>query len=307
MVHLLLKCFLKLMAIVKMLQIFRKHFNITRHGKVPCRNTIQLRVENFRTCTSALKKKQPGSVSTMRSQQNIEAVRQSFIRSPRRSAKRYSVALGISDSSVSRILRKDLTFHPYKMVAVQGISDRDVANRSTVTERLIGILSDAAITLMTDEAHFCLSACFNRHNFQYWPQENPQQHQQRPRHSDCVTLCCGVANFRVICPYFFKDEDGRAVTITYARYVYILRNFLTPELSHRGTDLSIVWFQQDGTTARTARASMEVVREIFLEHVILLRGEIPWPARSPDLSASDYFLWGYLKAKVYIHYTMDHR
>jgi hypothetical protein len=45
--------------------------------------------------------------------------------------------------------------------------------------------------------------------------------------------------------------------------------------------------------------SIEVVREVFPEHVILLRGELPWPARSPDLTASDYFLWGYIKAKLY--------
>jgi hypothetical protein len=32
------------------------------------------------------------------------------------------------------------------------------------------------------------------------------------------------------------------------------------------------------------------------ERVTALRGELPRPARSPDLSASDYFLWGYLKA-----------
>ena len=25
-----------------------------------------------------------------------------------------------------------------------------------------------------------------------------------------------------------------------------------------------------------------------------------WPPRSPDLSCCDYFLWGYLKSKVYI-------
>lgn len=29
------------------------------------------------------------------------------------------------------------------------------------------------------------------------------------------------------------------------------------------------------------------------------RGEIEWPARSPDLTPLDYFLWGYLKSKVY--------
>jgi hypothetical protein len=35
------------------------------------------------------------------------------------------------------------------------------------------------------------------------------------------------------------------------------------------------------------------------EHVISLLGELPWPARSLDLSACEYFLWGYLKAKAY--------
>ena len=28
-------------------------------------------------------------------------------------------------------------------------------------------------------------------------------------------------------------------------------------------------------------------------------GDVEWPARSPDLSPLDYFLWGYLKGKVY--------
>jgi hypothetical protein len=48
--------------------------------------------------------------------QNIEAVRQSVIRSPRWSARRHSVALGISDRSMRRILQKDLNFHPSKIV-----------------------------------------------------------------------------------------------------------------------------------------------------------------------------------------------
>ena len=30
-----------------------------------------------------------------------------------------------------------------------------------------------------------------------------------------------------------------------------------------------------------------------------LRGDIGWPARSPDLNPCDYFLWGHLKSKVY--------
>jgi hypothetical protein len=43
---------------------------------------------------------------------------------------------------------------------------------------------------------------------------------------------------------------------------------------------------------------MEVVQEMFPERVFST-ARLPWPARSPDLSACDYFLWGYRKAKVY--------
>jgi hypothetical protein len=35
----------------------------------------------------------------------------------------------------------------------------------------------------------------------------------------------------------------------------------------------------------------EVIQEMFPEQVISLHGELPWPARSADLSAFDYFLW----------------
>jgi hypothetical protein len=33
--------------------------------------------------------------------------------------------------------------------------------------------------------------------------------------------------------------------------------------------------------------------------MISRRGTIEWPARSPDLNACDFFLWGHLKRKVY--------
>jgi hypothetical protein len=34
--------------------------------------------------------------------------------------------------------------------------------------------------------------------------------------------------------------------------------------------------------------------------VVSRNGDVPWPARSPDLTACDYWLWGYLKSKVYV-------
>jgi hypothetical protein len=85
--------------------------------------------------------------------------------------------------------------------------------------------------------------------------------------------------------------------VTSHRYVEMLRNFLEPRLNELGN--ASLWFQQDGATAHTVRASMEVLREIFPGRFISLRGDILWPACSPNLSPCDFFLWRYLKAEVF--------
>ena len=36
-----------------------------------------------------------------------------------------------------------------------------------------------------------------------------------------------------------------------------------------------MWFQQDGATADTARSSMTVVRQMFLQHVVSRFGDVP--------------------------------
>ncbi|KAK3875203.1 hypothetical protein Pcinc_011476 [Petrolisthes cinctipes] len=46
---------------------------------------------------------------------------------------------------------------------------------------------------------------------------------------------------------------------------------------------------------------MDVLRPLFGDRLICRCADTPWPHRSPDLSICDYFLWGYLKARVYEH------
>jgi len=83
---------------------------------------------------------------------------------------------------------------------------------------------------------------------------------------------------------FFEDNEGAAVTVTSECYVAMLRNFCEPELRHRGIDPSSVWFQQDGATAHTARASMSVLGEMFKQHIISRGGDVPWPSRLPVIT-----------------------
>ena len=76
----------------------------------------------------------------------------------------------------------------------------------------------------------------------------------------------------------------------------MINEYLSPNLPPNSGTL---WFQQDGATAHTAMSSIAAFRHLFPQRVISRFGVVPWPPRSPDLIAPDFFLWGYLKSKVY--------
>ena len=99
---------------------------------------------------------------------------------------------------------------------------------------------------------------------------------------------CGISALRIIGPIFFYE------TLNSERYV---NNILRPFFNMlRGPEKEYCYFQQDGATAHTSRNSMQEIENVFGDRVIS-RGR--WPARSPDLSACDFYLWGNLKQKVY--------
>jgi hypothetical protein len=100
----------------------------------------------------------------------------------------------------------------------------------------------------------------------------------------------------VIGPYFSEDKAGRAETVNSARYTEMLRTFLEPQLQTLGVETQNLWFQQDGAMAHTA---MQVLNEISPACFISRRGNTEWLARSPNLNACDFFLWGYLKSQMY--------
>ena len=139
----------------------------------------------------------------------------------------------------------------------------------------------------------------NKQNFRYWAENKPRDLHQRPLHSPGVTAWYDVSRLGVVGPYFF-EEAGVTVTVNSNRYCEMLDNFLRPRLEEFD-DSEDFRFQQDGATAHTARHSLGILREMFPSRLVSLRGDIGWPARSPDLTPCDFFLWGYLKAEVYKH------
>ena len=59
------------------------------------------------------------------------------------------------------------------------------------------------------------------------------------------------------------------------------------------------FFQLDGAPAHWGLIVRETLHAEFPDRWIGRDGPIMWPARSPDITPLDFFLWGYLKTKVF--------
>ncbi|KAF0711882.1 DUF4817 domain-containing protein [Aphis craccivora] len=253
---------------------FRTRFSLNPNESVPDRKTILNWLQNLRATGSAMSKKPVGRPKSVRTPENIAAVRTSIEQSPSRSARKHASALGISDRTVRRIL------HYY-------------------CNAILTVVPPNGIVWSSDEAHFHISGTVNKQNFCYWAAENPLKIHQRPLHSPKVTVWCALSSVGIVGPYFF-EEGGVTVTVTSNRYCEMLENFLRPKIKEYENN-DVFWFQQDGATAHTARCSRAVLQKMFPGRLISLRENITWPPRSSDLNPCDYFLWRYLKAEVFKH------
>ena len=68
-------------------------------------------------------------------------MREAIERSPRRSVRRHSVSLGLSEASVRRILHKDLHFYPYKIQVTHALYERDYVNRVNFSQTFLRLIN----------------------------------------------------------------------------------------------------------------------------------------------------------------------
>lgn len=245
-----------------------------------------------------------GRLRTGRSTENIAAVSDSVSESPSTSVRHRAQELGLSRSSTHRILRIDLHLHPYKVQLRQQLRVGDHQQRRTFAAWALNQLDEDGQffkkIIFSDEAHFHLEGYVNKQNCRIWGSEQPHAIQQLPMHPQKVTVWCGLWSKGIIGRYFFGNDEGQTVTVNSQRYHEMLENFLWSELE--GLDLDEVWFQQDGATSHTTRANIDFLHTHFPDRLISRLGDINWPPRSCDLTPLDFFLWGYIKDKVYVNH-----
>ncbi|GFW67058.1 uncharacterized protein TNCV_4030782 [Trichonephila clavipes] len=121
-----------------------------------------------------------------------------------------------------------------------------------------------------------------------------------------LTVWCALWAGGIIVPYFFKNDEGHNITVNGDRYRAMITNFFIPELNNH--DVQELWFQQDGATCHTARATIDLLKDTFGDRLISRFGSVNWRPRSCDITPLDYFLWDYVKSSVYANkpQTPDH-
>ena len=67
----------------------------------------------------------------------------------------------------------------------------------------------------------------------------------------------------------------------------------------RGVVRVLQWFQHDGATPHTSNESLAWLQQRFPDRLISRRCDTRWSSHSPDLNLPYFYLWGYLKDRVY--------
>ena len=220
-----------------------------------------------------------------------------FHANPRESLKNASLDLNISKTSLYKILKKH-KFRAWKMSYAQKLLARDYLPRLEFCDWALeynGIEAEETFfqnCIVGDEAMLYTNGRVNRQNCRYWSVDNPEfELDSNDQSAERVMVWGGFFGDRILGPYFF---DGNVNGIN---YLEMLENYVWPAIQNLVNERTI--FIHDGAPSHL-RAN-EWLREKFGENFVSRNGAIPWPARSPDLTPCDFFLWGYVRSKVFNH------
>ena len=254
------------------------------------RNIINIvkKFEKTGTVNDAPKSGRPVSSTTDEKGDELVATLQ---HSPQKSSRRLSAELNISQSSVRRLL-KQRNFKPYIPRVFHALVDGDPDRRMEFAEIMLEKMEEDEDFIdniwWSDEATFKLNGHINRHNCVYWAEANPHVIIEKDVNLPGVTVWAALSSNGLIGPHFF---DG---TVNSENYLDLLETTLWPRIGNLNC-----YFQHDGAPPHYALTVRKWLDQRFPEKWIGRRGPIEYPARSPDLTSLDFFLWGVLKDSVY--------
>lgn len=199
---------------------------------------------------------------------------------------------------IHRVLRRS-HYRPYKLHISQALRPGDSDRRLQFCNWLNGKLQENDDFLnniiWTDECNFSTKGLFNRNNEHYYSVRNPRQNREvRRQGHNSFNVWVGIYRNRILGPIIYEGN------LNAVRYKELIEPYVLDIVDN--TPLIIMrdlWWQQDGAPPHNGRNVTRFLNEQFPNQWIGNQGVVLWPARSPDLSPLDYFLWGYLKNRLF--------
>ena len=237
-----------------------------------------------------------------RTSELIESVRKSLHQSPKRSVRKRSQSLGMSRETCRRVLVNDIRAYPYRIQTLQTLTASDKKQRSSMAVKMLARIEETPSFLnllwTSNEAHFHLDRKVNSKTNVFCGSSKPIKVATKPLHSPKCTVWAAISARGIIGPIII-EESRAATTVTKERYVEVLKTFKSEPQTLYPSLVSKFWFQQDGASSHTSNLSRDWRKENFGGRVISLKTDFEGAPNSPDLSSPDFFLWGYLKDRVY--------
>lgn len=216
---------------------------------------------------------------------------------PHVSTREISRQQDINERSVRRILRKN-KMHPYHIQLHQELLYDDYPRRVAFCEwaqqQIHNQVDFFDFVLFGDESTFHKTGTVNRHNFHYYSTSNPHFIATHSQTRWSVNVWGGIVGDHAIGPHFFDGIVNGQV------YLDFLENHLPLLLANVPLNIrQRMWLLHDGAPVHHTRLIHNHLNTHFPGRWVGRGGPIEWPARSPELSKIDFFMWGYVKNRVY--------
>ena len=209
---------------------------------------------------------------------------------PSLSIRKAASAIGVSPTLTYSIYTDDLHLSAYKFHIWHKLEDKDYEKRAKFAQWFLNQPSSTLdYMIFSDEAYFYLTLPVNKQNNRIWSKESPLNGVEKPLRDEKIMVWCAISVKRVFGPFFFSDY------VNSRNYLEMLKTFFWPKILNTA-EYKKYHFQQDGARPHTATAVQTWLTSRFGPKFITKE---KWPPRSPDLNPCDFFLWGYLKARVY--------
>lgn len=227
-----------------------------------------------------------------------EQVLNYFARNPTFSLRRAARYFRVNHKTIHKILKRDKR-KAFKYNKVQALLPRDKPVREAfcywMLRRNVENPDFLYNVMWTDESTFTRNGVWNRQNLRYWSHVNPHlTRESSHQYRFSVNVWAGIHRNAIIGPVFI---DGN---LNAQKFLELLDGPVAEYTDELSLDAhSQMWYQLDGAPAHSVVSARERLTQMFGQQWIGRYGPERWPARSPDLTPLDFFLWGYVKTDVY--------